>query len=81
MAVNKVVYVENGVQKTLVDLTADTVTAETLKKGSTAHDKTGTQITGTMESSESGSSMKSCDHWDNCKKYRELRLFLRNVYR
>lgn len=33
MAVNKVVYVENGVQKTLVDLTADTVTAETLKKG------------------------------------------------
>ena len=33
MAVNKVVYVENGVQKTLIDLTADTVTAETLKKG------------------------------------------------
>ena len=51
MAVNKVVYVENGVQKTLVDLTADTVTAETLKKGTTAHNKTGAQITGTMESS------------------------------
>lgn len=51
MAVNKVVYVENGVQKTLVDLTADTVTAETLKKGTIAHDKTGAQITGTMESS------------------------------
>lgn len=51
MAVNKVVYVENGVQKTLVDLTADTVTAETLKKGTIAHDKTGAQITGAMESS------------------------------
>lgn len=51
MAVNKVVYVENGVQKTLVDLSADTVSAETLKKGATAHDKTGAQITGTMESS------------------------------
>lgn len=51
MAVNKVVYVENGVRKTLVDLTADTVTAETLKKGTIAHDKTGAQITGTMESS------------------------------
>ncbi len=51
MGVNKVVYVENGVQKTLVDLTADTVTAETLKKGTIAHDKTGAQITGTMESS------------------------------
>lgn len=59
MAVNKVVYVENGVQKTLVDLTADTVTAETLKKGTIAHDKTGAQVTGTMESSESGSSMKA----------------------
>ena len=47
----KVVYVENGVQKTLVDLSADTVTAETLKKGTIAHDKTGAQITGTMESS------------------------------
>lgn len=51
MAVNKVVYVENGVQKTLVDLTADTVTAEKLASGITAHDKTGTQITGTMETS------------------------------
>ena len=61
MAVNKVVYVENGVQKTLVDLTADTVTAETLKKGSTAHDKTGTQITGTMESSGGGVTSDSVD--------------------
>lgn len=51
MAVNKVVYVENGVQKTLVDLTADTVAADKLASGITAHDKTGAQITGTMETS------------------------------
>ncbi|MEI3176788.1 MAG: hypothetical protein V8S96_10375 [Lachnospiraceae bacterium] len=61
MAVNKVVYVENGARKTLVDLTADTVTAETLKKGTTAHDKTGTEITGTMESSGGGVTSDSVD--------------------
>lgn len=33
----------------LIDLTADTVTADTLAKGVTAHDKTGAQITGTLE--------------------------------
>lgn len=43
MGVSKVVY--GG--KTLVDLTADSVTAETLAKGITAHDATGTKITGT----------------------------------
>lgn len=43
MAVNKVVY---GGQ-TLVDLTGDTVTAATLAKGVTAHDKSGAKITGT----------------------------------
>ena len=43
--VNKVVY-DNQV---LVDLTADTVTAGTLKKGETAHDATGAAIVGTME--------------------------------
>lgn len=47
MAVNKVVYVENGVEKTLVDLTADTVTADKLVSGITAHDNSGKQITGT----------------------------------
>ena len=31
----------------LVDLTADTITAEDLKKGVTAHDKSGAVITGT----------------------------------
>lgn len=49
MAVNKVVYVENGVQKTLVDLTGDTVTADKLEKDATAHDKAGNMITGTKE--------------------------------
>lgn len=41
--VNKVIY--GG--KTLVDLTADTVTAENLHVGITAHDKSGATITGT----------------------------------
>lgn len=40
--VNKVIY---GGQ-VLIDLTSDTVTADTLLKGSTAHDKSGAQITG-----------------------------------
>ena len=43
MAVNKIIY--GG--KTLIDLTADTVAAETLLKGATAHDKSGETITGT----------------------------------
>lgn len=46
MAANKVI-VNN---QTILDLTADTVTAATLKKGVTAHDASGAQITGTMES-------------------------------
>lgn len=50
MAINKVVY--DG--STLIDLTADTVTAATLAKGSTAHDKSGNEITGTMESGGGG---------------------------
>lgn len=51
MAVNKVEYAGN----TLIDLTADTVTPETLAKGITAHDKSGAVITGTMESGGGGS--------------------------
>ena len=47
MAANKVI-VNN---QTILDLTADTVTAATLKKGITAHDASGTQITGTLEES------------------------------
>lgn len=45
MAVNKVVY--NA--KVLLDLTTDTVTADKLASGVTAHDKTGTKITGTAK--------------------------------
>jgi hypothetical protein len=44
VAVNKVVY--DG--KTLIDLSSDTVAADSLTKGTTAHDKSGAQITGTL---------------------------------
>lgn len=43
MAYNKVVYGN----KTLIDLTADTVSSDKLEKGITAHDKAGEIITGT----------------------------------
>lgn len=45
MAVNKVIYGGN----TLVDLSGDTVTPETLMAGIIAHDKSGDIITGLME--------------------------------
>lgn len=54
MAVNKVVDVGGN---TLVDLTGDTVTAETLAEGVTAHNSAGVQITGTMQSG-GGSAVK-----------------------
>lgn len=44
--------VVNG--ETILDLRSDTVTPETLQKGYTAHDKSGTKITGTLEASSSG---------------------------
>lgn len=44
MGVNKVEYAG----RTLVDLTADTVTPETLKKGIKAHNRAGEQIVGVM---------------------------------
>lgn len=47
--VNKVVYGN----KTLIDLTSDTVTPETLIEGSTAHDKSGAQIVGTAQAGSS----------------------------
>lgn len=47
MAVNKVTY--GG--ETLIDLTGDTVTADTLAKGVTAHDASGAEIIGTMVAS------------------------------
>lgn len=55
MAVNKVVYGD----KTLVDLTNDSVTPDTLAEGATAHDASGAQITGTMKSGGGGSSVQS----------------------
>lgn len=46
MAISKVVY--SG--QTLIDLTGDTVSVETLAKNATAHDKAGNLIVGQMES-------------------------------
>lgn len=43
MAINKVIYGGN----TLIDLSGDTVSADKLLKGLTAHDKAGVKITGT----------------------------------
>lgn len=45
MAINKVIY--GG--ETLIDLTGDTITAERMLKGSTAHDKSGEVIEGACE--------------------------------
>lgn len=45
MAINKVEY--NG--QTLIDLTTDTVTSETLMEGATAHDKAGNPIIGMVK--------------------------------
>ena len=45
MAVNKVVYGHN----VLVDLTADTVTPDTMLVGATAHNAAGEKITGTVD--------------------------------
>lgn len=45
MAINKVIY--GG--ETLIDLTGDTVTADKILSGFTAHDKGGSPITGTCE--------------------------------
>ena len=44
-AINKVIFGSD----TLIDLTEDTVSPETLGKGVTAHDKSGAPIVGTME--------------------------------
>lgn len=49
MAYNKFIT-QDGV--VALDLTEDTITAETLEKGITAHDKHGVLIVGTMESGE-----------------------------
>lgn len=46
MAINKVIYGTS----TLIDLTADTVSTDTLGKDISAHDKSGAEIIGTLES-------------------------------
>lgn len=61
MAVNKVDV--NGV--TVLDLTQDSVTPATLKKGETAHDASGTPIVGTMESSAPSLQSKSVTYTAN----------------
>ena len=57
MAVNKVIY--GG--STLIDLSGDTVTADKLLTGYTAHAADGTAITGTLQSGGSGT--------NNCEAY------------
>lgn len=47
MGISKVIFSD----EVLIDLTEDTVSAETLKVGVTAHDSTGELITGTLEES------------------------------
>ena len=54
---NKVVYGTT----VLVDLTGDTVTADKLLKGATAHDASGEPITGTLEPGSGGSSDNNCE--------------------
>lgn len=49
MAVNKVVRNTVNGAETLIDLTGDSVTPETLAAGATAHDKSGAKITGTAK--------------------------------
>lgn len=44
MAINKVDYGN----RTLIDISNDTVTANTLLQGATAHDNSGTQISGSV---------------------------------
>lgn len=61
MAVNKVDV--NGV--TVLDLTQDSVTPATLKKGETAHDASGTAIVGEMESSAPNLQSKSVTYTAN----------------
>lgn len=49
---NKIQVMRGGQTETLIDLTADTVTADKLLKGYTAHDASGASITGTAAGSE-----------------------------
>lgn len=61
MAKNKIIYGGN----TLIDLTSDTVTADKLAEGYTAHDKAGNVITGTMSSGTANLQSKSVTYTSN----------------
>ena len=54
MAVNKVVFNTADGEQTLIDLTGDSVTPETLAEGVTAHDASGARIVGTMQAGSGG---------------------------
>lgn len=51
--INKVVYGNN----TLIDLSSDTITADKVLTGYTAHDKSGASITGTAGASVTGTNL------------------------
>ncbi|MBR0233438.1 MAG: hypothetical protein IJQ57_05775 [Synergistaceae bacterium] len=55
MPVNKVIYGNS----TLIDLTSDTITASHLESGYTAHDSSGTLITGSLNPSGGTPSVQS----------------------
>lgn len=61
MAKNKIIYGSN----TLIDLTSDTVTADKLAEGYTAHDKAGNVITGTMSGGTPNLQSKSVTYTSN----------------
>ena len=54
---NKVQVVRGGQTETLIDLTADTVTASTLMQGYTAHDMSGAPIVGTATGGVDGDNL------------------------
>ena len=62
MANNKIQLADGTV---LLDLTQDSVTPATLKKGETAHDASGASIVGTMESSAPNLQSKSVTYTKN----------------
>lgn len=64
MAINKVVYGRN----VLIDLTADTVTADKLAQGITAHDKSGAAITARTRSTPTRRTRRR--RWRRCSQER-----------
>ena len=73
MGVNKVVFGD----ETLVDLTSDTVTPDTLVKGATAHDASGERITGTYEGEDV--SAETADYTEKLSAQDELLLQIKDT--